>query len=136
MNFNDMAEEGLLAKDQLIYLEKKATTGEQEFYIMQPGETLYDVSQHNGLQLKYLLEYNNLKADSELNPKTKLFLQPGFQGAVKNADGKKSKVHQVGPKEGLYSIARTYHVTVQQLKEWNKLDTDNLKIGQEIIVSK
>ena len=136
MEFNDMAEEGLLAKDQLIYLEKKATSGEQEYYIMQQGETLYDVSQNNGLQLKYLLEFNNLKADSKLNPKTKLFLQPGFQGAVKNADGKKSKLHQVGPKEGLYSIARTYHVTIQQLKEWNKLDTDNLKIGQEIIVSK
>jgi LysM repeat protein len=36
----------------------------------------------------------------------------------------------------LYAIARTYNVTVQQLKEWNKLDSDNLKIGQEIIVSK
>ena len=78
----------------------------------------------------------NLKSDAKLSPKTKLFLQPGFQGAVKNADGKKNKVHQVGPKEGLYSIARTYNVTVLQLKEWNNLDSDNLKIGQEIIVSK
>jgi len=136
MEFNDMEEEGLLGKDQLIYVEKKSKAGEKEFYIVQPGETLYDVSQKNAVQLKYLLEYNNLKADSKLNPKTKLFLQPGFQGAVKNADWKKSKVHQVGPKEGLYSIARTYNVTVQQLKEWNKLDSENLKIGQEIIVSK
>ena len=63
-------------------------------------------------------------------------MQPGFQGAVKNADDKKSKVHRVAPKEGLYSIARTYNVTVQQLKEWNHLDSDNLKTGQEIIVSK
>jgi LysM repeat protein len=136
MEFNDMAEEGLLGKDQLIYLEKKSKAGEKEYYIVQPGETLYDVSQNNGMQLKYLLEYNNLKADSKLNPKTKLFLQPGFQGAVKNADVKKSKVHRVAPKEGLYAIARTYNVTVQQLKEWNKLDSDNLKTGQEIIVSK
>jgi LysM repeat protein len=136
MEFNDMEEEGLLGKDQLIYLEKKAKAGEKEFYIMQPGETLYDAAQKNAVQLKYLLEYNNLKADSKLNPKTKLFLQPGFQGAVKNADGKKNKVHLVGPKEGLYSIARTYNVTVKELKEWNKLDSENLKVGQEIIVSK
>ncbi|MBK8788018.1 MAG: glucosaminidase domain-containing protein [Chitinophagaceae bacterium] len=136
MEFNDMAEEGLLAKDQLIYLEKKAKSGEQEYYILLQGETLYDAAQKNAVQLKYLLEYNNIKAGSTLNPKTKLFLQPGFQGAVKNADGRKNKVHLVGAKEGLYSIAKTYHVTVQQLKEWNKLDSDNLKIGQEIIVSK
>lgn len=136
MEFNDMEEEGLLGKDQLIYLEKKSKTGEKEYYIVQPGETLYDIAQKNAVQLKYLLEYNNLKADSKLNTKTKLFLQPGFQGAVKNTDVKKDKVHLVGPKEGLYGIARTYNVTVEQLKEWNKLDSDNLKIGQEIIVSK
>ncbi len=136
MEFNDITEEGLLSKDQLIYLEKKSKTGEQEYYIMQPGETLYDAAQKNAMQLKYLLEYNNLKADSKLNVKTKLFLQPGFQGAVKNADAKKSKVHLVGPKDGLYGIARTYNVSVQELKEWNKLESDNLRIGQEIIVSK
>jgi LysM repeat protein len=136
MEFNDMEEEGLLGKDQLIYLEKKTKAGEKEFYIVQPGETLYDIAQKNAVQLKYILEYNNLKTDSKLNTKTKLFLQPGFQGTVKNADGKKNKVHLVGPKEGLYGIARTYNVTVEQLKEWNKLDSDNLKIGQEIIVSK
>jgi LysM repeat protein len=65
-----------------------------------------------------------------------LFLQPGFQSIIKNAADKKNNLHLVAPKEGLYTIARTYNVTVQQLKEWNKLDSDNLKIGQEIIVSK
>lgn len=136
MEFNDMTEEGLLAKDQFIYLQKKSKAGEKEYYIVQPGETLYDIAQGNGMQLKYLLEYNDLKTGSKVNVKTKLFLQPGHQSAVQNTDNKKSKVHRVGPKEGLYGIARTYHVTVQQLKEWNKLDSDNLKIGQEIIVSK
>jgi LysM repeat protein len=137
MDFNDMTEEGLLGKDQFIYLEKKSKTGDKEYYIVEPGETLYDVAQNNGMQLKYLLEYNDLKTDSKVNVKTKLFLQPGHQSTMQNATGnKKNKVHRVGPKEGLYGIARTYNVTVQQLKEWNNLDSDNLKIGQEIIVSK
>jgi LysM repeat protein len=136
MEFNDMTEDGLLNKDQFIYLQKKSKTGEKEYYIVEQGETLYDVSQNNAVQLKYLLEYNNLKADSKLNTKAKLFLQPVHQSVVQNRVDKKSKVHLVGPKEGLYAIARTYNVTVQELKEWNKLDSDNLKIGQEIIVSK
>jgi len=136
MDFNDMTEEGLLGKDQYIYLAKKSKTGDQEFYIAQSAETMYDVAQLTGVQLKYLLEYNNLNADVKLNADTKLFLQPGLQNAIKKVEVLKSKVHLVGPKEGLYSIARIYNVTVQQLKEWNKLETDNLKIGQEIIVSK
>ena len=132
MEFNDMTEEGLLNKDQYIYLAKKSKTGNQKFYIVQPGETPNDVAQLTGMQLKYLLEYNNLNADVKLSAGTKLVLQPDF----KNARAIKSKIHLVGPKEGLYSIARNYNVTVQQLKEWNKLESDNLKIGQEIIISK
>ena len=132
MEFNDMTEEGLLNKDQYIYLAKKSKTGNQKFYIVQPGETPNDVAQLTGMQLKYLLEYNNLNADVKLSAGTKLVLQPDF----KNASVIKSKIHLVGPKEGLYSIARNYNVTVQQLKEWNKLESDNLKIGQEIIISK
>ena len=132
MEFNDMTQEGLLSKDQYIYLAKKSKTGNQKFYIVQPGETPNDVAQLTGMQLKYLLEYNNLNADVKLSAGTKLVLQPDF----KNASAIKSKIHLVGPKEGLYSIARNYNVTVQQLKEWNKLESDNLKIGQEIIVSK
>ena len=132
MEFNDMTEEGLLSKDQYIYLAKKSKTGNQKFYIVQPGETPNDVAQLTGMQLKYLLEYNNLNADVKLSAGTKLVLQPDF----KNASVIKSKIHLVEPKEGLYSIARNYNVTVQQLKEWNKLESDNLKIGQEIIISK
>jgi len=136
MEFNDMAEDGLLSKDQYIYLAKKSKTGDQEFYTVQPGETLNDVAQLTGIQLKYLLEYNSLRADNKLTAGTKIFLQPGLQNAAKKAETAKNKIHLVGPKEGLYSIARTYNVTVQQLREWNKLESDNLKIGQEIIVSK
>lgn len=136
MEFNDMTEDGILNKDQYIYLAKKSKTGEEEFYTVQPGETVNDVSQITGVQLKSLCEYNNMNAGTRPGAGTKLSLRPGLQAAAKKNDIGKQNVHIVGPKEGLYSIARTYNVTVQQLKEWNKLESDNLKIGQEIIVSK
>lgn len=136
MDFNDMAEDGLLEKDRYIYLQKKQKAGEQEFYTVRQGETIYDVAELTGIQLKYLLEYNNLNTGSVPAPNTKLVLQPGVQDDLKNTVVAKNKIHVVGPKEGLYGIARTYSVTVQQLREWNKLESDNLKIGQQIIVSK
>lgn len=136
MEFNDMAEEGLLNKDQYVYLQKKSKTGEKEFYLVQPGETVYDIAQKNAIQLKYLLTYNNLNAAVKLVANTKLFLQSDIKMAASDVSATKNKIHLVAPKEGLYSIARTYKVTVEQLKEWNKLESNDLKIGQEIIVSK
>ena len=46
-----------------------------------------------------------------------------------------SRIHEVQIKEGLYGIAKKYQVTVQQLRDWNNLNNDNLKIGQQLIVS-
>lgn len=136
LELNDMNEDGLLGKDQYIFLAKKAKTGKQPAYILQQQETLHDVAQITGIQLKYLAGYNNLATDAILTTGTTLYLQPGLQGTGKIAGTANPKVHLVGPKEGLYSIARTYNVTIQQLKEWNRLESDNLKIGQQIIVSK
>ncbi|HNG63096.1 MAG TPA: LysM peptidoglycan-binding domain-containing protein [Ferruginibacter sp.] len=134
MDFNDLTEEGLLQKDQYIFLQKKSRTGEKEFYVVQPGETLHDIAQKNGIQLQALREYNNLDKTAPIPASTKLYLQPGLN--KQHAEQQKVKTHKVEPKEGLYAIARKYQVTVQQLREWNKLESDELKIGQELIVGK
>ena len=136
MDFNDLTEEGILPADQYVFLHKKPKTGEKEFYIVRPGETVYDVAQINGIQLKYLLAYNDLNNGTEFSAGNKLFLQPGLKTTANQATEQKTKVHVVAPKEGLYAIARLYNVTVQQLKEWNRLESDNLKIGQQLIVTK
>jgi LysM repeat protein len=44
-------------------------------------------------------------------------------------------LHEVQQGETLYSIAKLYNVTPQQIRDWNKLTGDDLKIGQQIIVT-
>ncbi len=136
MEFNDMTQDGLLEKDQYIYLQKKSKTGEKEFYMANNGETVYDVAQKTGVQLKYLLEYNNVSRETKLSSNAKLFLQPGLSTGADAVEVSRTRIHLVAPKEGLYAIAKTYKVTIEQLKVWNNLDSDNLKIGQELIVGK
>lgn len=136
MEFNELTSEGILGKDQHVFLHKKQKAGDKEYYITQPGETLYDIAQKNGIQLKALMGYNNLKDGEVIHTNTKVYLQPGLKSATNNSEKIKPQTHLVAAKEGLYAIAKMYKVSVQQLKEWNKLDTDNLKVGQEIIVSK
>jgi LysM repeat protein len=45
-----------------------------------------------------------------------------------------STTHIVQTKETLYSISKKYGVSLEQLKTWNKLDTLDLKIGQQLLI--
>ena len=144
--FNDLEKDGILINDQIIFLQKKSKTGDKDFYIIQEGESLYDVAQKNGIQLMPLLSYNQLTQTTDVPVGTKLYLKPSAEtqqaGAIKEAAESTStinttaKTHSVQPREGLYSIAKKYKVSVQQLREWNNLNTDDLQIGQQLIVSK
>ncbi|MBA3675582.1 MAG: LysM peptidoglycan-binding domain-containing protein [Chitinophagaceae bacterium] len=136
---NDLEKDGLLEQDQLIFLEKKSKEGDKDFYIVQKNETLYDVAQKNGIRLSNLYAYNNLRVDEKIYSGSKLKLrelkiQPSL---VKDQPvNAQIKTYEVQSREGLYAISKKYGVTIAQLKEWNNLTEDNLKVGQQIIVSK
>ncbi len=147
LEINDLKKDGLLGKDQFIFLEKKAFQGENDFYIVEEGETLYDVAQKNGVLLKSLLVFNNLGENEFLRPGKKLYLkQPSTASSAAvsyNIEKRKNfreiqdiYTHKVDPKEGLLSISKRYTVSVDQIKYWNNMSGDNLKIGQELIISK
>ena len=140
LEYNDLQKDGLLEDDQFIFLEKKSKEGDKDFYIVQNNESLYDVAQKNGIRLQNLYEYNNLKGDENIFAGSKLNLKPTSKDQpvlVKEIPVIISvKTYAVQPKEGLYAISKKYGVTVAQLKEWNNLTDDNLKVGQQLIVSK
>ena len=76
LKFNELAEDGTLGKNQYLFLQKKQKTGERMFCIVQPGETIYDIAQQNGVQLQYLLEYNNLSDKDVVVAGATVLLQP------------------------------------------------------------
>ena len=141
LDINELEEDGILEEDQLIFLQKKSKNGERDFVIVSQQSTLYDVAQQNGIQLESLLSYNQLEDDGDVKPGAKLYLKPTSQTDQArlirdNAALSKEVLYEVKPKEGLYTIAKKNGVTVQQIKDWNNLRSDELKIGQQLIVSK
>ncbi|MDP4282818.1 MAG: LysM peptidoglycan-binding domain-containing protein [Bacteroidota bacterium] len=145
LNINDLTKDGLLEKDQFIFLEKKQKTGNRDFCIAQPNETLYDIAQNNGVILQNLLDYNNLSADDHIEAGTKIFLRPQLitdsvqssdaQTLIANTQSTNSNIHEVQTKESLYSISKKYGVSIEQIKEWNHLQNNHLQIGQKLIIS-
>jgi LysM repeat protein len=41
-------------------------------------------------------------------------------------------LHVVQPKETVYSIAKKYEAGIEDVKKWNELSTNDLKIGQQV----
>ncbi len=74
LDMNDLPD-APLASDMYVYLEKKSTAGTKSSHVVVAGETLHQVSQAEGVQLKKLMAYNHLQAGQEPATGTKLFLQ-------------------------------------------------------------
>lgn len=73
--YNDLKKNSPIDEGQIIYLEKKKNKGASEYHIVEPGETLLDISQAYGIKLKKLCKYNTLAADAKLFPNQKIELR-------------------------------------------------------------
>ena len=72
--YNHLKETDLLQADQLIFLAPKKKEGNKTLHIVKDGETLYAICQSEGIQLKYLLAYNNIQAGANLKTGASLLL--------------------------------------------------------------
>jgi len=73
--FNDMMPCEIVEKDQLVYLQRKRKSGNNEFHVVQPGETLYDIAQAEAIRLESLLSYNLLRKEQQPAIGERLYLQ-------------------------------------------------------------
>jgi LysM repeat protein len=157
LDFNDLsADADLLDQGQLVFLQRKRKRGGQEFHDVLPGETIYGISQTRGIRLESLMALNHLEKGMEPAAGTRLYLlekaparpelaAAGGSTATKAAAGSDAQGagketreirHMVQPKETLFSLARKYEVGVDQIKAWNKLESADLKPGQELLIIK
>lgn len=47
-----------------------------------------------------------------------------------------AKVHTVAAKENLYTISKKYNVYIWQIRQWNNLKSDTLKLNQKLVIQK
>lgn len=75
LEFNDMKEQDVLAKGQLIFLQRKRRTGAVEFHVVREGESLYDISQLEGIRFQDMLEMNQLTPGGQPALGERIYLQ-------------------------------------------------------------
>jgi len=74
-DFNDRPAGEAAEEDQLVFLQRKRKTGKEQYYIVQPGESLHDIAQQQGIRLESLLELNLLSPADRIAPGERLNLQ-------------------------------------------------------------
>ncbi|WP_170984367.1 LysM peptidoglycan-binding domain-containing protein [Rhodoligotrophos defluvii] len=108
-----------------------------EEYIMQPGDTLYQVTQQCRVQLSELKAANPQIDDlNDIPVGTRL----NIPGATRGGDDSghrdtapSRQTHQIGPDDTLFSLAERYGTSVGALLAANPdLDADDLRIGLSI----
>jgi LysM repeat protein len=73
-SYNDLEETDLVTKDQILYLVPKRKEVSKKVHLVAAGESLYDISQNEGIQLNYLQAYNAGVTDKTLVAGTTLLL--------------------------------------------------------------
>lgn len=63
--FNEISPVEITEKDQLIYLQRKRKSGNNEFHVVLQGETLHDIAQQEAIRLESLKELNWLRGDDK-----------------------------------------------------------------------
>ncbi len=156
-DFNDLPTgTDILSRGQLVYLQRKRKHGEKPLYTVAEGERLYDISQREGIRLESLMALNRMEPGMEPATGAVLHLQkkaaerPPLAAAQAQADVSispevalvqkpvdiKGIRHIVQSKETLFSLARKYEVTQEQIITWNNLSGTDLKVGQELVIYK
>lgn len=97
------------------------------YYLVKKGDTLYSIARNNNITVLELKRLNNLTSN-EIYEGQKLILKPNSNNDVD------TYTVQVG--DTLYSIAKKYGISVDELKKANNITNNLLSIDQKLIIPK
>lgn len=101
-------------------------TGDSTLHTVSKGETLYSISKKYQISMAQIKSLNNLDTNVlSVNQKLKI-------GYNTSAEIKEVLVYTVAKGDTLYRIAKASNLSVQELKELNNLENNNISIGQEL----
>lgn len=106
-------------------------------HVVQAGETLYAIARLYRLSVMDLVSLNNLSLQDGIRPGQVLRLvdesmETPSSETGGNALNAKELFHEVKTSDTLYSIARRYNVTIQQIMEWNEKKDFSLAVGEKL----
>ena len=101
------------------------------------GESVYSLSQKYNCTIKELVTWNNLHGN-RVDEGQELVIRPSKTVANSPVYAGKPNANTitltVSEGETIFSLARKYHCTSKDIKEWNNLTSSRLKTGQTLVI--
>lgn len=157
MQYNDLATGERFKDGEYIYLQNKHSRGEDVSYTVKAGESMRDIAQKTGIKMRELYAKNNMHMNDQvyagesislqtkraITPRTMTYAEYLKLQTKMAADQAKNtqpvitntNTYQVQKSDTLYSIARKYNTSVEELKVKNNLDGTELKPGQTLVIA-
>lgn len=101
------------------------------YYVVKKGDSLWSIARANGLTVDELKSLNNLSSNVLHVGDTLLISSSDSTG-----DDGNDNYYVVKSGDTLWSIARKYNLSVNELKTLNNLSSNALSVGQRLIVGK
>ena len=131
IEYNSLPSTVLSVGQQLLIPKKSDMTpsGEGQYYTVQNGDSLYKIANKFNTTVNDIVNTNNLSS-TIITVGQQLYIPSG--GVVEELSNNVQYVVKGG--DSLYSIARNYGTTVDEIKRMNNLNSDILSIGQVLMV--
>ena len=126
-NINNL-NSNMLSIGQKLKIKESDTNITENYYSVQPGDTLYSISNKYNVSIEDLKKWNNL-ATNILSIGQRLIIR---EPKKENANDISTYIVKSG--DTLYSIAKKYNTSVSEIKTLNNLLSNTLSIGQELKV--
>lgn len=125
-NYEDLAE--AVVKAVASYIGVPYTSPTDEYYTVQKGDSLWSIANKFNTTVANLKSLNNLSTN---------LLQIGQKLKISATSlNPTNEYYTVKKGDTLYSIASKNNLTVQELKDLNNLTSNNLAIGQSLLIKK
>ncbi|MGK4566510.1 LysM peptidoglycan-binding domain-containing protein [Flavobacterium sp. 3HN19-14] len=108
---------------------------------MQKGDNLNNIAKKFNVSIADLKEWNNMESNNVmLDTKLKIIKGENTDNAIADADETEkatpSIAYTIQKGDNISSIARKYGVTAADIRKWNEIESNDIKVGNKIFILK
>ena len=107
---------------------------DDNIYVVQSGDYLYRIANEFGITVDNLIDWNNLESNSLFVGQELIVVDPDNGAEEPDPGDPEDIIYVVEAGDYLYRIAAEFGVTVQDIIDWNNLESDALQVGDQLII--
>jgi LysM repeat protein len=114
--------------DRLLVTGGSKPTGRESFYQVRRGDSLWSIARNYDISPEDIRIWNNLK-NNTIHPGKSLRLM-----LANTSESMSESFYQVRRGDSLWSIARNYNISPEDIRRWNNLKNNTIHPGNKLLL--